>query len=79
MPSDLQSRAGCHIGRDYPAPIVDHATAVREARARLAEVRRRTTTREEARRVFVRHGSRRRPPARRNPNTPRQPELPGLD
>lgn len=78
MPSALQSRTGCLIGRDYPAPIVDHTTAVREARARLAEVRRRTTTREEARRVFVRHGSRRRPPARRGKPAAEQPSLPGF-
>ena len=25
MPADEQKRAGCAIGRDYPAPIVDHA------------------------------------------------------
>jgi len=74
MPSDLQLRAGCVIGRDYPAPIVEHTTAVRAARERLYAVRRQTTTRTEARRVFVRHGSRKRPPARKT----RQPELPGL-
>jgi deoxyribodipyrimidine photo-lyase len=26
-PADAQRRAGCIIGRDYPAPIVDHAAA----------------------------------------------------
>ncbi len=31
MPGDVQERAGCRIGRDYPAPIVDHAQARREA------------------------------------------------
>jgi deoxyribodipyrimidine photo-lyase len=31
MPADLQEKAGCRIGRDYPAPIVDHAQARREA------------------------------------------------
>ena len=25
MPPEVQRRAGCHIGRDYPAPIVEHA------------------------------------------------------
>jgi deoxyribodipyrimidine photo-lyase len=25
MPAAEQQRAGCVIGRDYPAPIVDHA------------------------------------------------------
>jgi deoxyribodipyrimidine photo-lyase len=31
MPAELQEHAGCVIGRDYPAPIVDHAQARREA------------------------------------------------
>ena len=31
MPADLQREVGCRIGEDYPAPIVDHAEARREA------------------------------------------------
>jgi deoxyribodipyrimidine photo-lyase len=31
MSEDVQQKAGCLIGRDYPEPIVDHATARREA------------------------------------------------
>ena len=31
MPEEVQGRAGCRIGRDYPAPIVDHAQARRDA------------------------------------------------
>jgi deoxyribodipyrimidine photo-lyase len=27
MPDDVQREAECTIGKDYPAPIVDHATA----------------------------------------------------
>jgi deoxyribodipyrimidine photo-lyase len=27
MPSDLQSRIGVRIGKDYPAPIVEHGFA----------------------------------------------------
>ncbi len=27
MPADVQSQTGCRIGKNYPAPIVDHATA----------------------------------------------------
>ncbi len=27
MPADVQESAGCQIGRDYPAPIVDHSWA----------------------------------------------------
>lgn len=44
MPSDVQRRAGCIIGQDYPAPIVDHArareralTAYGQARAKLSK------------------------------------------
>jgi deoxyribodipyrimidine photo-lyase len=39
MPVDVQREAGCVIGRDYPAPIVDHAAARRRALARYAEAR----------------------------------------
>ena len=31
MPDDVQREVGCVIGADYPAPIVDHAQARREA------------------------------------------------
>jgi deoxyribodipyrimidine photo-lyase len=31
MPAEVQEAAGCRIGRDYPAPLVDHAQARREA------------------------------------------------
>ena len=27
MPADVQRRSGCNIGRDYPAPLVDHKLA----------------------------------------------------
>ncbi len=27
MPDEIQEESGCHIGRDYPAPIVDHKQA----------------------------------------------------
>ena len=37
MSEEEQEAAGCVIGRDYPAPIVDHAAARREALARFAE------------------------------------------
>jgi deoxyribodipyrimidine photo-lyase len=39
MSSIEQEQAGCVIGRDYPAPIVDHARARREALARYAAAR----------------------------------------
>lgn len=37
MSADEQERTGCRIGRDYPAPIVDHAEARRRAIARYRE------------------------------------------
>lgn len=39
MPIPLQQRVGCVIGRDYPAPIVDHPQARREALARYGVAR----------------------------------------
>ena len=59
MSADVQQAAGCVIGRDYPAPLVDHAAAVREAKRRLAAVRSDPEARVEARDVARRHGSRR--------------------
>jgi deoxyribodipyrimidine photo-lyase len=59
MPADVQHAAGCVIGHDYPAPLVDHAAAVREAKRRLAIVRNAPASRNEARGVAERHGSRR--------------------
>jgi deoxyribodipyrimidine photo-lyase len=36
MPVEVQRRAGCLIGRDYPEPSVDHAKSRREALVRYA-------------------------------------------
>jgi deoxyribodipyrimidine photo-lyase len=36
MPAAVQRRVGCVIGRDYPAPIVDHIAARRKALERYA-------------------------------------------
>jgi deoxyribodipyrimidine photo-lyase len=33
MSADEQAAAGCRIGVDYPAPIIDHAEARRRALA----------------------------------------------
>lgn len=54
-----QRAAGFRVGRDYPAPIVDHAATVRLAKRRFAAVRGRPDARAEAARVQRRHGSRR--------------------
>lgn len=64
MPLSMQERVGCRVGLDYPAPIVDHATAYRKARDRMYQVRGRATTRAEAKQVLAKHGSRKRPQRR---------------
>ncbi|MEO1369567.1 MAG: FAD-binding domain-containing protein, partial [Acidobacteriota bacterium] len=64
MPELTQHMAGCRVGVDYPAPIVDHRRAYREARERIFAVRRTEFAKEEAARVYLKHGSRRRPTER---------------
>jgi deoxyribodipyrimidine photo-lyase len=56
-----QQMFGVWIGRDYPAPLVDHARAIRRAKTILAQRKRSPQFQREAERVFERHGSRRRP------------------
>ena len=58
MPRLLQQMIGCVIGRDYPEPIVDHARAFRQARARMDALAGRPQARIEARRVLEKHGGR---------------------
>lgn len=60
MRRSLQDQVGCRIGRDYPEPLVEHREAVRRARTRIGEVRSSPRARRMARRVYDRHGSRRR-------------------
>ena len=61
MPARLQQQAGARIGRDYPAPIVDHVAAARLARQRMQSARRTEAARDESRGILGRHGSRKRP------------------
>ena len=58
MPPEVQRASGCVIGRDYPAPVVDHAAAAREAKAKVHAVRRGEAFAAEKRAVMVRHASR---------------------
>ncbi|MFK7742500.1 MAG: FAD-binding domain-containing protein [Planctomycetota bacterium] len=59
-----QDAASCRIGVDYPEPIVEHAAAVKLAKDRIYATRRTAPAREEAQRVYAKHGSRRRPRSR---------------
>ena len=61
MPTSVQADAAGVLGRDYPRPIVDHKEAVREARAHFSALRRAHNLRDKAKKVFARHGSRKRP------------------
>ena len=47
-------------GTGYPGPIVDHKAAYRHAQQRIFEVRKRAESRAEAKRVYLKHGSRKR-------------------
>ena len=58
MNDTLERMAGCVVGRDYPAPIVDDKTAVKAAKDRLYGLRKTPQARAEADAVQSRHGSR---------------------
>ncbi|MEN9799423.1 MAG: hypothetical protein RL653_3119 [Pseudomonadota bacterium] len=64
LPPLLQQASGCVVGRDYPAPIVDHREAVSLARQRISAFRRMPEVRKQAAEVMKKHGSRKRPPRR---------------
>jgi deoxyribodipyrimidine photo-lyase len=58
MDASIQHMAGCHIGTDYPAPIVDDKLALKAAKDRMYGLRQTPAAREEAGEVQARHGSR---------------------
>jgi deoxyribodipyrimidine photo-lyase len=60
MDRAAQAAAGCHIGRDYPAPIVDPVAAARAARDRIHAPRRGAAFRSGAEAVVAKHASRKR-------------------
>jgi deoxyribodipyrimidine photo-lyase len=58
MSKMLQRQVGCVIGKNYPAPIVDHATAYQEAKKRIFSWRSQKEVREASKQVYLKHGSR---------------------
>jgi deoxyribodipyrimidine photo-lyase len=58
MDISVQQMAGCLIGVDYPAPIVDDKLALKIAKDRLYALRQTAAARHEAGAVQARHGSR---------------------
>ncbi len=67
-----QRSAGCVLGRDYPAPVVDPLAAARAARDRIHAARRADPAfAQESARIVARHASRKRPNDR-DPRPPRR-------
>jgi deoxyribodipyrimidine photo-lyase len=58
MPAPVQALAGCRIGQDYPAPIIEEKSALRTAKERMYGLRQQEQARQEASAVQARHGSR---------------------
>ena len=65
MPQELQNDVDCVIGKHYPSPIVDEASARKEGVRRTYAARSGEETREASKKVYQKHGSRRRPAGRR--------------
>ena len=64
MSRDDQLRYGCWLGRDYPAPIVEHQAAAKLAQQRIYAIRRSAAGVSEAATVMKKHGSRKRTAAK---------------
>jgi deoxyribodipyrimidine photo-lyase len=58
MPIDLQSQIGCIVGSDYPFPIVEHRQAYKSAQEKIFAIRQTGAAIDDSKRVFVKHGSR---------------------
>lgn len=60
MPAAVQQAAGCVIGRDYPAPVVQ-PDAGRQNCRQLYAIKASLKTKEQAAKVYNKHGSRKKP------------------
>lgn len=60
MPRDVQEKSGCLIGKDYPAPLVEHGVAYKTARERISAFKKAggESMKAEKRTVLKKHGSR---------------------
>ena len=65
MDKTAQQEAGCIIGQDYPAPIVNQAVAMKAARAQISAARKSDGFRDQAGKVYNKLGSRRMSPTKR--------------
>lgn len=58
----IQADANCTMGKDYPAPIVNHAESVRFAREEISKVRKQLGFKDEAKKIYNKLGSRKKQP-----------------
>jgi len=65
MTESHQTELNCIIGSDYPYPIVDESSTRKDGVRMAYAARRGESTREASKRVYEKHGSRRRPHNRR--------------
>ena len=66
MPQLVQGMAGCVVGKDYPAPIVDPKEAYDRAKRRMTEAKFSPEVQALRHQVYRRHGSRATPSRRRS-------------
>ncbi|MBO6826003.1 MAG: DNA photolyase family protein [Sneathiella sp.] len=75
MTLQQQKQANVIIDKIYPAPIVNHASAIKCAREKMSKIRRSEEFREKADAVFKKLGSRKRPSIRRNQKQKKAKEM----
>lgn len=74
LPDNLQQQYGVKIGETYPAPLVDIDQSAKDAKQKLAAIRKDPSAKAQAQKVFVKHGSRlKRQPAKRKPKALKEP------
>ncbi len=64
MGTAMQDKIGCIMDKDYPSPIVEHTAAVKSAREKIALVRKLSSFRDDAKKIYEKLGSRKRPAKR---------------
>lgn len=58
MPKNQQKQYSCELEKHYPAPIINIATAMREARAKISKARQQAGTLDETQAIIKKHASR---------------------
>jgi len=66
MSDGFQEKYSCVIGLNYPGPIIDHNLQVKKAKNILYKIKSTSEAKSEAKEVYIKHGSRRKPNQRRH-------------